>query len=177
MKLPNSSSQWFIPMHVGLMALTLTIIFLAEKALASSDSENEDRYCLAQNIYFEAGNQPFAGKLAVAHVTLNRVFDLQFPNTICDVVYQTKTYTKSWTGKMIPARGMCQFSWYCDGKSDDPKDSLTLIEAIRVADIAMQDTTFDITSGSLWYHADYIHPYWADHLTYVIQIENHIFYK
>ena len=118
MKLPNSSSQWFIPMHVGLMALTLTIILLAERVLASSDSENEDRYCLAQNIYFEAGNQPFAGKLAVAHVTLNRVFDLQFPNDICGVVYESRSYYKSWTGEMIPSRGMCQFSWYCDGKSD-----------------------------------------------------------
>ena len=78
---------------------------------------------------------------------------------------------------MVPKRGMCQFSWYCDGKSDEPKDSLTWIESIRVADIAMQDTTFDLTDGALWYHADYVLPYWAQHLEYVLQIENHIFYK
>ena len=139
--------------------------------------ENGDRFCLAQNIYFEAGNQPFAGKLAVANVTLNRVADLQFPETVCEVVYQTKEYKMSWTGEMIPKRGMCQFSWYCDGKSDEPKDSVTWVESIRIADIALQSSNFDVTSGALWYHADYIHPYWADHLTRVITIENHIFYK
>ena len=153
------------------------VFLIASKSEASQSINEEDRYCLAQNIYFEAGNQPFAGKLAVAHVTLNRVFDLQFPNDICGVVYQTKEYRKSWTGEMVPKRGMCQFSWYCDGKSDEPKDSLTWIEAIRVADIAMQDTTFDLTDGALWYHADYVLPYWAQHLEYVLQIENHIFYK
>jgi len=44
--------------------------------------------CLAKNIYFEARNEPFAGQLAVALVTLNRVYDDTFPNTVCDVVYQ-----------------------------------------------------------------------------------------
>ena len=72
---------------------------------------------------------------------------------------------------------MCQFSWYCDGKSDEPKDSVTWIESIRIADLALQSSNFDVTEGALWYHADYIHPYWADHLEYVVTIENHIFYK
>ena len=44
--------------------------------------------CLAKNIYFEARNEPFAGQFAVALVTLNRVNDSAFPNTICKVVYQ-----------------------------------------------------------------------------------------
>lgn len=157
------------------ISLPLLLAFCAQKVYGSD--ENGDRFCLAQNIYFEAGNQPFAGKLAVANVTLNRVSDLQFPETICEVVYQTKEYKRSWTGEMIPKRGMCQFSWYCDGKSDEPKDSVTWIESIRVADVALQSSNFDITSGALWYHADYIYPYWADHLTRVITIENHIFYK
>ena len=47
---------------------------------------NMDAHCLAQNIYFEAGNQPLAGKIAVANVTLNRVEHDKFPNNVCDVV-------------------------------------------------------------------------------------------
>ena len=35
----------------------------------ASDANNEI-YCLAQNIYFEAGNQPLAGKIAVTQVVL-----------------------------------------------------------------------------------------------------------
>ena len=139
---------------------------------------NGDRVCLAQNIYFEAGNQPFSGKLAVANVTMNRVEDLQFPETTCDVVYQTKKYYKSWKGDLVPVRGQCQFSWFCDGKSDKPKDSITWLESIRIADLVLgSDRYLDITDGALYYHADYIYPYWAEHLERLVVIENHIFYK
>ena len=37
--------------------------------------------CLARNIYFEARNEPFAGQFAVALVTLNRVYDENFPKS------------------------------------------------------------------------------------------------
>ncbi len=158
-----------------IVCLPLILAFAAQKAYGFD--ENGDRLCLAQNIYFEAGNQPLAGKIAVANVTLNRVEDLQFPENICDVVYQSKAYYESWTGTKVPVRGMCQFSWYCDGKSDEPKDSQTWVESIRIADMVLNQKTVDITSGALWYHADYVYPYWADHLTRVITIENHIFYK
>ena len=176
MKIPDSGSKWFLPMHYTIMGVIFVLSLLLSREVQAFD-ENGDRFCLAQNIYFEAGNQPFIGRFAVANVTLNRVNDLQFPNTVCEVVYQSASYRKSWTGKIIPKRGMCQFSWYCDGKSDEPKDSVTWIESIRIADMALQSSNFDVTEGALWYHADYIHPYWADHLEYVVQIENHIFYK
>ena len=58
--------------------------------------------CLAQNMYFEAGIESKAGKLAVAEVTMNRVKSSEFPNTVCEVVYQRTKYT-------------CQFSWICEG--------------------------------------------------------------
>ena len=145
-----------------------------------------DAFCLAQNLYFEAGNQPLAGRLAVAQVVQNRVDSHMFPNTICGVIYQTKEYRTSWkTGEQIPRRGMCQFSWYCDGKSDEPKDSKTWIAVYQLANQILQndkyDATiseeFDITEGALWYHADYIYPYWAQHLNQTVTINQHIFYK
>tara|TARA_B100000963_G_scaffold357961_1_gene381391 strand:+ start:552 stop:1082 length:531 start_codon:yes stop_codon:yes gene_type:complete len=176
MKIPDSGSKWFLPMHYTIMGVIFILSLFLSREVQAFD-ENGDRFCLAQNIYFEAGNQPFIGRFAVANVTLNRVNDLQFPNTVCEVVYQSAAYKKSWTGEIIPKRGMCQFSWYCDGKSDEPKDSVTWIESIRIADMALQSSNFDVTEGALWYHADYIHPYWADHLEYVVTIENHIFYK
>ena len=80
--------------------------------------ENGEAFCLAKNIYFEAGNQPLAGKLAVAHVVRNRVEDSQFPDTYCGVIYDVKEWRTSWRGNKVPVIGMCQFSWYCDGKSD-----------------------------------------------------------
>ena len=95
MKIPDSGSKWFLPMHYTIMALILLFSIFISRDVHGFD-ENGDRFCLAQNIYFEAGNQPFIGRYAVANVTLNRVNDLQFPNTVCEVVYQSKSYTSFW---------------------------------------------------------------------------------
>ena len=45
-------------------------------------------FCLAKNIYFEAGIDNKAGMYAVADVTLNRVNDLRWAHTVCGVVYE-----------------------------------------------------------------------------------------
>ena len=80
-------------------------------------------YCLAQNIYYEARGSSRADQMAVSDVVLNRVKDSRYPNTICDVVYQGKQ-RPSWKDptKMVMVRNMCQFSWYCDGKKDEPPE-------------------------------------------------------
>ena len=69
--------------------------------------------CMADNIYFEARNQGTAGWSAVASVTLNRVKDKRFPNTVCEVVKQGPT-RESWKkdGNYYPLKHRCQFSWY-----------------------------------------------------------------
>ena len=54
--------------------------------------------CLAQNIYFEARDQPTVGQLAVASVVLNRVHDDRWPNTVCEVVREGPTVVKWVTG-------------------------------------------------------------------------------
>lgn len=158
------------------IAAVVVAVLTIPHVFASEEEETYDRYCLAQNIYFESANQSFAGKLAVAHVVINRMEDLQFPNTVCGVVYQAKTYT-NWKGNEVPIRNQCQFSWYCDGKSDEPVDSKTWIKSLYIADLALTGEYRDITEGALWYHADYILPYWADELEFVTQIDDHIFYK
>ena len=73
---------------------------------------------------------------------------------------------------------MCQFSWFCDGKSDEPKDSKTWEECLLIAQSFIKEpNAIDITEGAMWYHADYILPYWAEHLNETVYINNHIFYK
>ena len=61
-------------------------------------SSSRDLKCLADNVYYEAGNQSERGKMAVAAVTLNRVNSGIFPSDVCSVVHQK-------------SRGVCQFSW------------------------------------------------------------------
>ena len=84
---------------------------------------------------------------------------------------------ENWRGDYVPIRHQCQFSWFCDGKSDDPVDSPTWLYSMHVARDVLQDKYGDITEGSTHYHSDSVHPYWADSLNNTVVINNHIFYK
>ena len=84
---------------------------------------------------------------------------------------------ENWKGDMVPVRHMCQFSWYCDGKSDDPEDSATWQVSLWTAKYVMTQDDFDITEGATHYHADSVYPYWAESLNETVVINNHIFYK
>jgi spore germination cell wall hydrolase CwlJ-like protein len=132
--------------------------------------------CLTQNIYHEARNESTAGMLAVANVTLNRVKSNAFPNTICEVVYEAPHYITQQKGIYFPYRHRCQFSWYCDGKSDEIKNMKKYVEIYILAEQAMQ-SKFDVTDGALFYHADYVDPDWNKSMTITAKIDAHIFYK
>ena len=157
-----------------IISMPLILAFLTQGIKASD--ENMDRYCMAQNIYFEAGNQPLAGKVAVGQVVLNRLEHSNYPGTMCDVIYQAK-WKENWLGNMHPVRNQCQFSWFCDGKSDDPEISPTWYDSLQVARDVVQGAYPDITEGATHYHNDKVNPYWAESLNQTVIINNHIFYK
>ena len=140
----------------------------------------DESFCLAQNVYFEARNQPLAGQMAVISVTVNRMNDKRFPNTICGVVYEGP-HRPSWKDQtvMIPVKNRCQFSWYCDGKSDRVHDMETFnrIFELTTGVVDGSYTIADITEGATHYHADYVEPSWAKTKTKTIEIEDHIFYR
>jgi spore germination cell wall hydrolase CwlJ-like protein len=136
---------------------------------------NDERFWLAMNIYFEAGNQSEAGRLAVGLVTMNRVDSWQWADDPQSVITQGPTYT-NWKGNVWPIKHQCQFSWYCDGKPDIPEDSETWEECLLTAEKILYGM-HDFTEGATHYHNDTVHPYWADHLQHVVTIDNHIFYK
>jgi len=131
----------------------------------------EDVQCLAENIYFEARSESTAGRVAVALVTLNRVEHTNFPDTVCGVVRQTKYYP---SGRID--LHSCQFSWYCDGKSDEPTENCWE-EILTLASVMLGWESSDVTDGALWYHSKKVNPTWADHYVKTISIDNHIFYK
>ena len=139
----------------------------------------EREHCMAEAIYFEAGNQPLVGKIAVAAVILNRVYSMDYPDSICEVVHQGPV-RESWkkNGVFYPIKNKCQFSYYCDGRSDIPKFGPTWEDCLMIAEWALQDEWFiDQVEGATHYHASYVHPNWADHMQRVVQIQDHVFYK
>ena len=150
------------------------LLLLPSKVMAGDP--NGDEYCLAQNIYFEAGNQPLAGKIAVAQVVLNRLDHHSYPGDVCGVVYDAK-WKENWKGNMMPIRNKCQFSWFCDGKSDEPLDTDTFFESYLIAQDVIMGKYPDITEGATHYHSIMVEPYWAETLNETVQITHHIFYK
>ena len=131
--------------------------------------------CLALNIYHEAKNQSFVGQMAVAQVVMNRVADSRFPDTVCEVVKEAVTYK----GTNKPVLHKCQFSWYCDGKKDEPNfESKTWSLALEHASIMLTKTiVLDVTEGATHYHATYVRPAWAKTKTRTTRIDRHIFYR
>ena len=119
--------------------------------------------CLALALYWEARGEGQEGMRAVTSVVLNRVEDERFPDTVCDVVYEGGEY------------GRCQFSWWCDGKSDDPTNQTTWSEVDSLAHTFLARRPPDPTDGALFYHATSIENPWRRQLT--AQIGNHIFYR
>ncbi len=118
--------------------------------------------CLAENTYFEAGNQSTKGKIAVNNVVMNRLNDSKhrFGKTACAVVSQR-------TGRT------CQFSWKCMGLKI--RSYAQFAESKRIAEQVYLGNIGDVTRGAKFYHATYVHPNW--NLTRIAQIGAHIFYR
>ena len=144
--------------------------------------KNNEITCLAKNMYFEARSEGIAGVVATTQVVYNRVNSEEYPNTICEVIEQAKI-SQWWLkekGIIKPIKNKCQFSWFCDGYSDEPKDDKTYSELFELAEQFVNgehEGMIDITGGALWYHADYVHPRWANHLEVTTKVGRHIFYK
>ena len=142
----------------------------------------EDILCLAKNIYFEAGVESTAGKLAVANVTINRTIHVNYPNTICGVVQEGKHRYNKRIDEYVPVRDRCQFSWYCDGLLDEPREGRTWKSAQDLAKKVLVNhydkALIDITDGATHYHANWMetYPSWSKTKKVMASIDRHIFY-
>ena len=128
-----------------------------------------DIRCLAENIYFEARGEPLRGQYAVAEVTMNRLASPHFPNTVCDVVHDTRWDTAR-------RRLVAHFSWTAFKlrlESGTPEWK----QAMDVATVVYDGHHQPLVPGALFYHATYVNPYWASSKRVVARIGNHIFYR
>jgi spore germination cell wall hydrolase CwlJ-like protein len=135
-------------------------------SIAQAEISKRETYCLAQNIFFEARSESLASQAMIAEVTFNRALSKNFPNTICEVVWQRK-----------------QFSWTHDGKHDDPTrmsflDREAWKEIYKAAELIINNPEGYLPkTGATHYHADYVRPYWASEMKYLGKVGSHLFYK
>ena len=125
------------------------------------DHEELDLFCLAKNIFHEAGVEDELGMFAIAQVTINRVRNPDYPDNICDVVMQ-------------PA----QFSWANDRTRrwthpTGPKWELSKQIARKVI---KEGYRVPALQAAVFYHADYVSPDWKDPNAVIAQVGTHIFY-
>lgn len=153
------------------------IIYFAYTSRSSLDGSRidaariraRDIRCLAENIYFEARGESLRGQYAVAEVTMNRLASPHFPDTVCDVVHDTRWDTSR-------RRLVAHFSWTAF-KLRLESGSPEWKQAMDIATVVYDGRHERIVPGALFYHATYVNPYWASSKRLVARIGNHIFYR
>ena len=123
--------------------------------------------CLTRNIYWEAASEPFEGKVAVAQVTMNRVQDGRFGDSVCGVIYQKNVFYE----KVI-----CQFSWVCETthKTRPVYQPLWAESELVAKKVLLENFRLPGLKEALYYHADYVSPGWKK--PKIDKIGRHIFY-
>lgn len=134
--------------------------------LVEARADAEERKCLAQAIYFEAGTESRIGQMAVADVVLNRVKHPAYPDSICGVVYEG-SHKK--TG--------CQFTFTCDGSKAHRPRGRAWAQAQRVATAVMLGYNRPVTQGATHYHTHAVNPVWNSGLVRTTSIGSHVFYR
>ena len=112
--------------------------------------------CLASTIWYEAGNQPKAGRIAVAEVVLMRVKKSARPTTACAVVRRHK-----------------QFSFVHNGHIPRVPDE-RVQEMLTLARGVVNGTMRSRMHGAMYFHATGASPGWK--LPLIGQIGQHLFY-
>lgn len=111
----------------------------------------DDLTCLSQAVYYESASESQLGKIAVAHVVLNR------GGKICKTVYKSGQF--SWTTKTIPAPY---------GKA--------WVQSRNAARSVLAGEVADPTGGATHFHNTRVKPGWAKRLRFTVKIGRHKFY-
>ena len=159
----------FLLLFVGAIGITAAALDAPAQAAPihpAIDVDRDDLECLALTIYWESRGQGPAAQNAVAFVVLNRVADPAFPDTICGVAKQGGTQ-----------RYKCQFTWYCDGRSDVPTEKSSWREAQARARGALQGRLKDPTFGATYFHHVRVSPSWRGSFEQTAQLGPHLFYR
>jgi spore germination cell wall hydrolase CwlJ-like protein len=135
--------------------------------------DEKDLFCLTRNAYYEARGDSEMSQIAVTHVVLNRLHNNNYPNGVCDVIYQKNKREKQ-------DAVVCQFSWYCDKslmrQAINEKAWNESLNAVEKALAFYYQKGVDVTQGATFYHANYVSPGWKN-VERVTSIGSHIYYK
>lgn len=84
-----------------------------------------DRELLAALIYCEAGGEPYAGKVAVGSVVINRVLSSAYPDSMVGVVYQNRQFSPVASGRLALALAEGRATSACYQAADEAMSGVT----------------------------------------------------
>ncbi|MFK8332821.1 cell wall hydrolase [Pseudomonas sp. BJa5] len=151
------------PPAPGAKAITRTEVQAVDPAGAAA--LDDAITCLARSIYWESKGGQARDMEAVASVVMNRLGHQGFPDTVCGVVKQGKE------------TGNCQFSWWCDGRSDSVQEENRYAIAKEIARKALNRQLQDRTHGALYFHDRRVSPDWARAYVKTSETGDFLFYK
>ena len=152
-----------IPLTIGLL-LNISYSYCADFSHPCEESDTNEITQLACGIYHESRGESELGQYAVAFNILHRVDDYRYPNTVREVVWQSKQY--SWTLR----------------KDTYITNYKAYVKALQIASVVYSLDSETLLSespinGSLWYHSSKIKPpKWVDKQCKVATIGLHIYY-
>lgn len=136
---------------------TLKPLTKAEKSILCNAWS--DCSLLSEVVVYEARGEPLEGRRMVAQVVLNRVEHQSWPNTIEEVVHQSK-----------------QFSYLEDKQRQKTPTKEDWTEAASVAYNVLHGVV-EVDTKATFYHERKVNPFWADHKEMVAVVGNHVFYQ
>lgn len=172
------NAQKAVPVIVDSAQTVVPVTVLSEPIIV----DPKEVECLAANIYHEARGETVEGQVAVGVVTLNRVEDGRWPDTVCDVVEQKAlVIKKDDTGQVISEKYICQFGWNCDPNVSISTRSSSWQRSQRIASALMTGTEDYEELAGLYHNALYFHnaadsPKWRHSKTLIRQTGGHYFY-
>ena len=116
---------------------TLKKIIEQEKALSAAAAKatwrdisevtfaDGDKKLLANIIYCEAGSEPYAGKLAVGAVVINRVLSSKYPDTVVGVIYQKSQFSPVASGRYELALAVDKANADCYKAAEEAMSGIT----------------------------------------------------
>lgn len=164
----SGESFWKIGMKYGVAVNAIKklnkrssdTIYPGERLNIPASISASEKELLAKLVRAEAEGEPYAGKVAVATVVLNRINHPDFPNTVRDVIYE-----RSSTGHYA-------FSPVANGQINKPADT----ESIRAVNEAL--TFQGQGNGSIYfYNPKTATNDWIKTRTVTVKIGNHVFTK
>jgi N-acetylmuramoyl-L-alanine amidase len=129
-----AAASVYVSMSAGSAhAATYADDLVGRAAVSERGPMETQKACLAEAVFNEAGNEPMAGRMAVAHVILNRTRSGSFPTTVCGVVNQRGQFT------------------YRRGRGVRPGYERQWAEARAVAALAMSGVMSNVVSSATFF--------------------------